>query len=205
MEPQVASKKPIIIFLIILAITAAVSYAFYKWYYKEYAPLTDTRLEETLGKGEQGPLNDAFVKSDDAKPGTNEVLVYYVDIENKRGAKTEIGCGDSLLPVSVSSLTEGKDTSELVTIALSILFGEKDQFIGKGALYNTLYQSNLKVERVEIDQGIAKVYLTGEMKLGGVCDNPRLEGQVEYTTQQFEGVRHAELYLNGAPLDLSQK
>ena len=192
-------------FFIVLIIVGIITAAFYYWYNKEYTPLTEPKLEVTLGESEQGPVNDAFTDPENPEAGANEVLIYYVDIGNKRKSKETIGCGDSVVPVTVSALVSNKNAQEMIGTALGILFNQKDQFIGKSGLYNSLYQSNLKLEKVEIVQGIAKIYLTGELKLGGTCDSPRFEQQIQYTVKQFEVVRKAEIFLNNAPLNLSQK
>ena len=39
--------------------------------------------------------------------------------------------------------------------------------------------------------------------LGGVCDNPRVEGQIRKTAEQFSSVQNVEIYLNGKPLQES--
>jgi hypothetical protein len=49
-----------------------------------------------------------------------------------------------------------------------------------------LYQSNLIVDSVMIDSsGAATVNLSGELMLGGVCDVPRVEAQLENAVAQF--------------------
>jgi hypothetical protein len=58
-------------------------------------------------------------------------------------------------------------------------------------------QENLKFEKVTLENGLAKIYLTGEVVYGGVCDNPRLNTQITETAKQFETVKEVEIYLNG--------
>ncbi|MCL4208799.1 GerMN domain-containing protein, partial [Patescibacteria group bacterium] len=65
-----------------------------------------------------------------------------------------------------------------------------------------LYQSNLVLDKATItSSGIAEVYLTGELKLGGTCDVPRAQAQLEQTIRQFSSVNQVKIYLNGQPLD----
>ncbi len=199
------TKRAKVTFFIVLMLVALITAAFYYWYNKEYAPLTEPKLEVTLGENERGPVNDAFTDPENPQPDGNDILIYYVDTGNKRKSKEVIGCGDSVVPITVSAYVQNKEDSEKIKTALEILFNQKDQFIGKSGLYNSLYQSDLKLEKVEIVQGIAKLHLVGELKLGGTCDSPRFEQQIQYTVKQFNAVRKAEIFLNNAPLDLSQK
>jgi len=58
-------------------------------------------------------------------------------------------------------------------------------------------QTKLKFEKATLENGLAKIYLTGEVVYGGVCDDPRLTIQVTETAKQFETVKDVEIYLNG--------
>lgn len=59
-------------------------------------------------------------------------------------------------------------------------------------------QAGLSFDRAEIEDGVAKVYLEGETgPLAGVCDNPRLNIQIEEAALQFSTVSSVEIYLNG--------
>jgi hypothetical protein len=135
----------------------------------------------------------------------DEIKVYFIDIENKRGSTDIIGCGDSVAPITTSIAKKGKQTADLVKTALDYLFETKEQFPGKGGLYNSLYQSSLTFDRVVIDQGKASVYLKGEMALGGTCDDPRAKTQLERTVKQFSEITEVQFYLNGQLMTFSQK
>ncbi|MCB9806272.1 hypothetical protein H6775_03925 [Candidatus Nomurabacteria bacterium] len=59
-------------------------------------------------------------------------------------------------------------------------------------------QENLSFDRATIENGVAKVYLMGEVgPLAGVCDDPRMEIQVEEAALQFSTVNSVEIFLNG--------
>lgn len=62
-------------------------------------------------------------------------------------------------------------------------------FVGK--------QENLSFDRATIENGVAKIYVNGEVSIGGVCDEPRLTTQVTETAMQFSTVNSVEIYLNG--------
>jgi hypothetical protein len=53
---------------------------------------------------------------------------------------------------------------------------------------------------VTVDDGVATVNLSGTIPSGGVCADPRIEGQLEETVKAFDGVDEAVILLNGEPL-----
>lgn len=133
------------------------------------------------------------------KPAVEEkdVLLYFVDIDDNGQKGLKIGCNDSL----VSVIQKIDNTATPMTVALDKLLGMKEQTVGAD-LYNSLYQSNLVLDKATItSSGIAVVYLTGELKLGGTCDVPRVQAQLEQTIRQFSSVNQVKIYLNGQPLD----
>ncbi len=123
-----------------------------------------------------------------------EIVLIAVDDNGQSGAKT--GCGDSAVPVQVQiPYTQG-----LLRAALERLLALKDQYYGQSGLYNSLYQSDLRLEKVAIQDGVAAVDLSGTLKLGGECDNPRVEAQLTQTALQFPTVTSVAITLNGKPL-----
>lgn len=58
-------------------------------------------------------------------------------------------------------------------------------------------QKDVKFDKAVIENGVAKIYLTGNVVYSGVCDNPRLEIQITETAKQFDTVKDVEIYLNG--------
>lgn len=137
--------------------------------------------------------------------GQDEVEVFFVDLENKSGSSQTIGCGDSMAPITRTLNKNGKSTIDLIKTTLGFLFEPKEQYVGKGGLYNALYQSDLAVDKIILDKGTANVYLTGTYKLGGVCDDPRFEAQIKQTVLQFPEVKSVVIFVNGTQLNLSQK
>jgi hypothetical protein len=135
----------------------------------------------------------------------DEVKVYFVDLENKRKVAPTIGCGDSLAPITRTLNKSGKNIEEIIKITLGYLFEPKEQYIGKGGLYNSLYQSSLTVDKVTLDKGVSSIYLKGSYLLGGECDDPRFEGQIKQTVLQFSEVKSVLIFINGTQLNLSLK
>jgi len=98
-------------------------------------------------------------------------------------------------------------TQGVLRAALEILLGIQQQYYGQSGLYNALYQSNLTIEDLRIENGKASIRLAGKLLLGGVCDNPRVEAQLVETAKQFSTVKEVEIFINGKPLKdvLSEK
>jgi hypothetical protein len=85
--------------------------------------------------------------------------------------------------------------------------GIKQQYYGRSGLYNALYQSDLTIQDLRLENGKASIHLARRLLLGGVCDNPRLEAQLVETAMQFSTVQQVKVFFNGKPLKdwLSEK
>jgi spore germination protein GerM len=127
---------------------------------------------------------------------TQFVQIFLIAIDDNGQGGLPIGCGDSIIPVQVEIPT----TQGVLKAALESLLSVKTQFYGESGLYNALYQSDLQVESVSIVDGIATVNLTGRLLMGGECDNPRIQAQLEQTVLQFPTVTKAEIFINGKTL-----
>jgi hypothetical protein len=123
--------------------------------------------------------------------------VFLIALEDGGQSGQEIGCGDSAVPVQVVV----PRTQGVLRAALTALLSMRDQYYGESGLYNALYQSDLRVEGVTIEDGEAIVNLSGTLLLGGVCDNPRVEAQLEQTALQFSTVSRVSVFANGVPLE----
>lgn len=139
-------------------------------------------------------LTDYATKS----PETSELLIYLVAVEDNGASGKLVGCGDSLVSVK----RHIAPTRYAMVAALTELFAIKEQHYGESGLYNALFQSDLRVESVEVDEnGIATVVLTGQVMLGGMCDTPRFIGQIEETILAVAGVQSVNILLNGKPIN----
>jgi hypothetical protein len=136
-------------------------------------------------------------------PELQTVKIFLVAIGDNGASGKLIGCGDSLVLVTQQIVP----TQGVLRAALEILLGIKQQVYGQSGLYNALYQSDLTIEDLRIENGKASIHLVGRLLLGGVCDNPRLEAQLVETAQQFSTVKEVEIFINGKPLKdvLSEK
>jgi hypothetical protein len=104
-----------------------------------------------------------------------------------------LGCGDTLVPVTV----EIPSTRAVLRASLDKLLSLRTQYYGESGLYNALYQSQLTIDDVQINNRIATIRLSGQVGLGGVCDTPRVQAQLEQAALQFSTVDQVQIYVNG--------
>ncbi|MEZ4869175.1 MAG: LysM peptidoglycan-binding domain-containing protein [Caldilineaceae bacterium] len=161
-----------------------------------------TTLEVTVFVPQQvqtSVMSGAFTVTQDSEGNENlftHTNIYLVALEDDGRSGMEIGCGDSIVPVEV----EIEPTIAPLTAALEKLFSINQRFYGESGLYNALYQSNLAIERIDIENGVASIYLTGNLQIGGVCDEPRLRAQLEETALQYYTIDEVRIFVNGEPL-----
>jgi hypothetical protein len=122
------------------------------------------------------------------------ITIYFIQL--KTGGP--VACGDSAFGVS-SGVKRTGDTARNVAEGLRVLFATKSKTVG--TLYNPLYQSNIKVDRVSLDDsGLIWVYLRGTYKLPkDDCDNLRVKAQIWLTIRQFSDVKSTNIFLNDIP------
>lgn len=125
--------------------------------------------------------------------GFTKSRIYLVSL----GDGGTLGCGDSLVPVTV----DFPSTRAILRASLTKLLSLHSAYYGESGLYNALYQSQLTIDDVRIDNREATIWLSGQVVLGGVCDTPRVKAQLEQIALQFSTVDHVEIYVNGKPVD----
>lgn len=124
------------------------------------------------------------------------VKIFLVAISDNGVSGKKFGCDDSLVAVDVSVTP----TVAVLRTALNELLSIKSDYYGQSGLYNALYQSNLEIDNLGLKNGLASIYLKGNLVLGGICDNPRVEEQLRATALQFSTVSEVEIFINGKPL-----
>jgi hypothetical protein len=125
------------------------------------------------------------------------VKIVLIALEDNGQSGTLVGCGDSAIPINVTI----PRTQGILRAALEKLLSAKQQFYGESGYYNALYQSDLKVADVVIEQRKAIIHLTGSLMLGGTCDAPRVQAQIEQTALQFSTVDDVAVFVNDVPLE----
>lgn len=122
-------------------------------------------------------------------------IVYIADGDNgKIGEK--IGCDDSAVVISkaVDAVSAGQG-------ALQALLADKSEKYGTTGLRNALWQSDLSLDLITINDQTADVKLSGDLQLAGVCDNPRVKAQLEGTVKESTGVNMVNVMINDKTLD----
>ncbi|HVN53157.1 MAG TPA: GerMN domain-containing protein [Anaerolineaceae bacterium] len=144
----------------------------------------------------QAPTQPAATATSGSTGAPQMVQIFLIAVGDEGKAGKKVGCGDSVVPVKV----EIQRTQGVLRAALQALLSKKDQYYGQSGLYNALYQSDLQVGSLAIVNGKAEIHLTGTLKLGGECDNPRVQAQLEETALQFSTVRDTAIFINDRTL-----
>lgn len=130
--------------------------------------------------------------------GASQVNIYLIALEDNGASGKKIGCNDSVVPVVVSI----QPTLGVLRAALTELFKLEGQpYYGQSGLYNALAQSHLAIQSLDIVNRQAIIRLTGSLLIGGVCDNPRIQAQLEEIALQFSTIDQVSIYINGIPLN----
>ena len=127
---------------------------------------------------------------------TAEAFVYFIAIAPDNAGPDIIGCGDAL----VEWITAVNTDRGPVAGALSSLLAFDPSTLDELGLYSALTAWDVTVDTVAIDSGRATVHLSGSIQVGGACDVPRIQAQLERTVFQFGEIFAVDFYLNGEPL-----
>ena len=122
--------------------------------------------------------------------------IYLVALGDQGQSGQQIGCGDSLIPVTVTF----EPTVAPLTAALGELFAIDTRTYGQSGLYNPLYQSDLQVDGIDIVDGVATINLSGDLSVGGTCDVPRVQSVLGQTALQYVTISQVNINVNGQPL-----
>lgn len=132
------------------------------------------------------------------------VLIYLVALDDNGKSGKPIGCGDSLVAVQATLMGQSDaapSIEESIRSGLETLLAIKTIYYGQSGLYHSLYRADLSVTEVRLEGEKAIISLSGDFVIGGVCDGPRVQAQLEYTLRQFPGVGAVEIMINGLPLN----
>jgi hypothetical protein len=148
------------------------------------------------GSNDQSSLDDS---GDDQKPTevTKQLTLYYIATEDAGVSGDLIGCDDSAVSIRTVDVT----TSDVVKSSLEMLLADKNQFYGGSGLYNALYQSDLRYDNSSLDGDHLTINLSGDLVLGGECDNPRVKAQLEKTAESATEVGQVSIMINGKTLN----
>ncbi|MCC7432634.1 GerMN domain-containing protein [Candidatus Peregrinibacteria bacterium] len=149
------------------------------------------------------PIKDGETFADENTDTQNNFNLILIGQEDKKLGGKEIGCGDTVVPVIQTSKLDNKASlQDKVTEAYQKLLSFKENKYEGFGYINALQSSNLKLDSLEIKDGQeAIIKLSGDLSLGGACDNPRLQAQLEETAWQFKEIQKINIQVNGKALD----
>lgn len=153
--------------------------------------------EQPVKEPDAGDLDDNLGTTDQESTGVTKVKIFLIGIDDNGASGKKIGANDSAIPV----LVDIEPTKAPLKAALAKLLSLNEQMYGQSGFYHSLYQSELDIKSVMIDNGEAVIELTGDLKLGGALDNPRVKAQLEETALQFESVNRVSIFIDGKRLD----
>lgn len=126
---------------------------------------------------------------------SGNIQLFFVRLEDNGQSGQLVGCGDSLVAVD-SDVTASADVANNLRLAYRALFETDSADLNEQGLYTAFTTADLRLESVSFNNGSAIVRLFGDYTLGGECDGPRVEAQLESIAQQFDEVNEVEIYLN---------
>jgi hypothetical protein len=125
---------------------------------------------------------------------TREVKVFLVALDDNGRRGRRVGCGDSLVAVTRTVRDDGAP----LKAAVKELLTTPREF--EGGLGNYWFGENLRVQSATLRGGVATIHIRGQVAVAGICDEPRIEGQIRETARQFRGVRTVKVFVNGQRL-----
>jgi hypothetical protein len=123
---------------------------------------------------------------------TGPLTVYYIAIDDNGKSGNAVGCGDSAVAVKTADVT----TDNVVKATFDNLLSNHSQYYVESGLYNVLYNSNLSFVSSSIDGDTVTVKLSGSLSLAGVCDNPRVQAELEMAAEKAANVAKADIFIN---------
>lgn len=132
-------------------------------------------------------------------PDSIDVKIAMIVLDDNGASGKKIGCDDSV--VMISQEITPYTTGTLRAAFVRLLSLKETSYGGELGLYNALAESDLTLDAVTLEDGVATVEISGQPVLGGVCDTPRFIAQLEETALQFDTVSSVEVLLNGEPID----
>lgn len=157
---------------------------------------TETKLNpETKWIVPAGTFEPTLVPAITVVPPGNMIKIPLIAIGDNGVSGMKIGCDDSVIMVDRPFI--GPDA--LVQV-YSDLLGIREREYGQLGLVDPLYQSTLTIKEIIVRDGVAYVHLQGAFMMGGECDIPRVQAQLEQAALQFPEVRSVQVFVNDKTL-----
>jgi spore germination protein GerM len=133
-----------------------------------------------------------------SKAQVTEVKIYLVALGDNGKNGKKVGCEDSLVPVTRNVPA----TAAPLKAALLELFADREPDKKETDLNLGNYWRGMQLKSVAIEDGTAIIHLTGEApSVAGICDEPRIKGQIIETARQFQTVKKVKVFINGKPMN----
>ncbi len=124
---------------------------------------------------------------------------YYLIAPDDNGQSgPAVGCGDSAVFVTTGNPSSGDPATDL-RFALGAMLAYRASASGSG-LINAFEGSALTVQNVAVNGDYAEVALSGSLRLGGVCANPRVEAQLILTIFELPTINSTQITVDGRNL-----
>lgn len=141
-------------------------------------------------------LREILKRDRGTKASTQSVKIYLVAVGDDGKTGKKIGCGDSLIAVT-HPITK---TPAPLAAAVRELLSTPPQSDGNAKLENFWKGRNLKVQSVSLRNGTATIRISGEVFVAGICDEPRIQSQIEATARQFPTVKRVKVFIGNRTL-----
>lgn len=136
-------------------------------------------------------LLEILKRDRESSQNTQSIKIYLVAVGDDGKTGKKIGCGDSLVAVTRTI----KKTAAPLTAAIRELLQTPQHPDGNPNLENFWKGRNLKVRSVSIVNRTATIRLSGALSVAGVCDEPRIESQIDATARQFPTVKRVKVFI----------
>lgn len=136
-------------------------------------------------------LSTAAQQSKPMRPDTQTIKIFLIAVGDDGKTGKKIGCGDSLVAVT----RRIKKTAVPLMAAVRELLLTPQHPDSTPTLENFWKGRNLKVRSVSIRNHIATIHISGEVFVAGVCDEPRIESQIQETARQFPSVKKVKVFI----------
>jgi len=139
-----------------------------------------------------------ILKQDRSSRNSQSINIYLVAVGDNGKTGKKIGCGDSLIAVT---RTIEKTAAPLTAAIRELLQTPQHPGVdGRPNLENFWKGRNLKVSSVSLVNRTATIRLSGALSVAGVCDEPRIESQIDATARQFPTVKRVKVFIGNKTL-----
>jgi hypothetical protein len=122
--------------------------------------------------------------------------VYYIAIDNNGARWPAVGCNDSAVEMTKTVFEPYLAPED----AIRALLTTDESVYQPFGLYNVFENSELALDQVIMSWNTALTYLSWQLLIWWICDTPRVEAQLYYTTTQFDNIDDALFFINDEPL-----